>query len=173
MSTLPVDADPSGTTDWRWRAEPIAPSDAGAAVIFDIDGVLSDATGRQHFLEEGRRDWTAFFTACGDDPVIDELARLLHLLDVELQVVLLTGRPHTVQPQTLAWLARYGLRWDLLVMRQEGDHEQVSLFKRRAVTELRVHGFDLQLAFEDDPANAAMFHAEGVPCVYIHSGYYE
>ena len=29
----------------------------------------------------GRRDWDAFFEACGDDPVIEEIARLLELLD--------------------------------------------------------------------------------------------
>ena len=32
---------------------------------------------------------------------------------------------------------------------------------------------DLRLAFEDDPSNHAMYVAVGVPCVYIHSGYYE
>jgi hypothetical protein len=29
------------------------------------------------------------------------------------------------------------------------------------------------LAFEDDPRNVEMFRQEGVPCVYLHSGYYE
>ena len=52
--------------------------------------------------------------------MIEEIARLLELLDPSLAVVLLTGRPHHVQPQTLAWLQRYGLRWDLLVMRSAG-----------------------------------------------------
>jgi hypothetical protein len=70
--------------------------------VFDVDGVLSDAVGRQHFIERGRRDWDAFFNACGDDPVIGELARVLELLDPSLQVILLTGRPMRVQPQTLA-----------------------------------------------------------------------
>jgi len=37
----------------------------------------------------------------------------------------------------------------------------------------RAYGFDLRLAFEDDPSNHAMYVAAGVPCVYIHSGYYE
>jgi pyridoxine 5'-phosphate synthase PdxJ len=46
-------------------------------------------------------------------------------------------------------------------------------FKQRTVRELRQRGFDLRLAFEDDPRNVHMFHSEGVPCVYIHSGYYE
>ena len=31
----------------------------------------------------------------------------------------------------------------------------------------------LDLAFEDDRRNLEMFRAEGVPCVYIHSGYYD
>ena len=157
-------------TNWAWRDEPPV---GGPAVVFDIDGVLSDSAGRQHFLERGRRDWTAFFEACGDDPVIEEIARLLELLDPSLHVVLLTGRPLRVQPQTLAWLRRYGLRWDLLVMRAQGDYAHVTGFKQAAVEELRDFGFDLRLAFEDDPSNHAMYVAAGVPCVYIHSGYYE
>jgi hypothetical protein len=156
--------------NWSWRAGPV---EAGPTVVFDIDGVLSDAAGRQHFIERGRRDWDAFFEACGEDPLVAEVARLLELLDPTLGVVLLTGRPLRVRPQTLAWLARYRLRWDLLVMRDRGDYSQVSEFKRRTVHDLRANGFDLRLAFEDDPRNRDMFHDEGIPCIYIHSGYYE
>ena len=73
----------------------------------------------------------------------------------------------------LAWLKRYGLRLDLLVMRSRGDYAQVTEFKQTVVDDLRSHGFDLRLAFEDDPSNHAMYVAAGVPCVYIHSGYYD
>jgi hypothetical protein len=147
---------------------------AGASVLVDIDGVLSDATGRQHFLEEEpKRNWRGFFDACGDDPVIAEVACLIELLDRDLHVVLLTGRPVRVQPQTLAWLERYNVRWDLLIMRNAGDYAAAREFKRGTVGELRDHGFDLRLAFEDDRRNLEMFHEEGLPCVYIHSGYYE
>jgi hypothetical protein len=159
--------------NWCWHSEEGSPHPRGPAVIFDIDGVLSDAAGRQHFIERGNRDWSAFFEACGDDPVIEEIARLLELLDSSLAVVLLTGRPLRVQPQTLAWLHRYGLRWDLLVMREQGDYAQVTTFKQKTVVDLRTRGFDLRLAFEDDPSNHAMYVADGIPCVYIHSGYYE
>jgi phosphoglycolate phosphatase-like HAD superfamily hydrolase len=155
--------------NWRWRAEGVS----GAAVVFDLDGVLSDAASRQHFLEGRWRDWDAFFEACGDDALIEEVARLLSLLDDKLAVVLLTARPLRVRPQTLAWLHRYRLRWDLLVMRDYGDYGAAQDFKRRSVHELRDHGFELRLAFEDDRRNVAMFHSEGVPCVYIHSGYYD
>ena len=141
--------------------------------MFDLDGVLSDAASRQHFIEAGRRNWNAFFEACGDDPLIDDVARLLMLLDGALRIILLTGRPGRVQPQTLAWLQRYELRWDLLIMRDYGDYAAAREFKQDTVHDLRRYGFDLQLAFEDDRRNLEMFRAEGVPCVYIHSGYYD
>lgn len=161
--------------NWLWREAALEPDGGTAlsAVVFDLDGVLSDASRRQHFIEYPRRDWEAFFHACGDDELIAEVGRLLEVLDPLHRVVLLTARPIRVQPQTLAWLERYGLRWDLLVMRDFGDYSAARVFKQRTVHELRARYFDLRLAFEDDPRNVAMFHHEGVPCVYIHSGYYE
>mgnify|MGYP003503505512 CR=1 FL=1 len=156
--------------NWEWRAGLVGP---GAAVVFDMDGVLSDASRRQHYLEAPRRDWEAFFAACGEDEPVAEVARLLEVLDSSLRIVLLTARPDHVQPQTLGWLERYGLRWDLLVMRPGDDRSSSRDFKQRVVVQLRHYGFDLRLAFEDDRRNVAMFHREGVPCVYIHSGYYD
>jgi phosphoglycolate phosphatase-like HAD superfamily hydrolase len=155
---------------WHWRAGPRPP---GPAVVFDLDGVLADAAGRQHLLERPHRDWDAFFEACGDDALIAEVARLLEVLDESLHVVLLTARPVRVQRQTLTWLALHGLRWDLLVMRDWGDYGASREYKRDAVHDLRAVGFELRLAFEDDRRNVDMFHSEGVPCVYIHSGYYD
>lgn len=155
--------------NWQWRDGAVEPA---RAVVFDMDGVLSDATARQHYLEWPVRDWETFFEECGDDALIDEIARVLECLDPTLQVVLLTARPIRVQPQTLGWLHRYGLRWDLLVMRNWGDYMAAPAFKRLTVHELRDYGFELRLAFEDDQRNVDMFHSEGVPCVYIHSGYH-
>jgi hypothetical protein len=85
--------------------------------VFDLDGVLSDAADRQHFLAGPRRDWNSFFESCGEDPLIEEVARLLSLLDEQLAIILLTARPARVRPQTVEWLDRFRLRWDLLVMR--------------------------------------------------------
>ena len=142
--------------------------------MFDVDGVLSDAVGRQHFIERGRRDWDAFFEACGDDPIIGELVRLLELLDQRLQIVLLTGRPMRVQPQTLAWLERYGLRWDLLVMRDRGrllpgDLVQAGQRWRSCAPTGSTSGWRSRTT----PATSPCSMPKGIPCVYIHSGYYE
>lgn len=152
---------------WYWRREPVV---AGAAVVVDIDGVLADASGRQHL--RGWGDWRAFFDACDQDPLIDETARLLDLLDPAVAVLLVTGRPRRVQSKTVDWLERFHVRWDLLVTRDFGDYSGVSEFKRDVLHDIRASGFDVRLALEDDPNNHAMYVAERVPCLYIHSGYY-
>ena len=74
---------------------------------------------------------------------------------------------------TVEWLGRHDLRWDLLAMRSFGDYDAAPVFKEQTVAELRACGFELRLAFEDDRRNVAMFHAQGIPCIYIHSGYYD
>jgi phosphoglycolate phosphatase-like HAD superfamily hydrolase len=153
--------------NWCWRTDDRT---GGRAVIFDIDGVLADAAGRQHYLEWG--DWRSFFDACADDPVIEEIERLLELLSDDLKVILVTGRPMRVRPHTLGWLQRYALRWDLLIMRDFGDYDVVDHFKRGVVHDLTDYGFELRLALDDDPKNHAMYVGEGVPCLYVHSGYY-
>ena len=163
----PVGAVEFSRANWRWRE---GPRGAGPTVIVDIDGVLADAAGRQHHLDEG--DWRSFFDAVGDDPTIDEVERLLELLAANLLVVLVTGRPRRIQPQTLAWLERHRVRWDLLIMREFGDYSDVDRFKRDTLHELLGDGFDVRLALDDDPKNYAMYVAEGVPCLYVHSGYY-
>jgi beta-phosphoglucomutase-like phosphatase (HAD superfamily) len=150
--------------EWRWADGPQAP---GVAVVFDIDGVISDATARLHHIQGKRKQWEAFFQAAADDPLIAEVARLVELLDPRIQIVLLTGRPKHIEDLTVAWLEAKELRWDVLVMREEGDRRPAPDMKRSAVDDLKRAGFDLRLAFEDDARNVAMFHREGVPCIHV------
>lgn len=144
----------------------------GRSVIFDMDGVLSDAAGRQHHLTGKKKDWDAFFQACGEDPLIEDVVPLLELLDRDLKIVLLTGRPVSVRDLTLEWLECHKLRWDLLVMRPRGDYSAARSFKQATIPELRAADLEPVLGFEDDLRNAEMFRESGVPCVYVHSGYY-
>jgi hypothetical protein len=141
--------------------------------LFDLDGVLANAASRQHLLKGPHPDWEAFFTASSDDPPVTEVTALLGLLAPELAIVLLTARPARIRRQTMEWLSRHELRWDLLVMRRDGDYRPARTFKQAAMRDIRDRGFDLKLCLEDDLRNVEMFRAEGVTCLYIHSGYYD
>lgn len=164
----PGGADTGGGR-WYWRKQKVT----GPAVVFDLDGVLADAAGRQHFLQQQKPDWESFFDASGEDPLVHEVATLLGLLSPDLAVVLLTARPARTGHLTLGWLERHHLRWDLLVMRAAGDFRPARVFKQEATRQLVAHGFELRLCLEDDLRNVEMLRAEGVPTLYVHSGYYQ
>jgi hypothetical protein len=140
-------------------------------VIVDIDGVLANGDHRQHLVRAKR--WAEFFDAAHQDAPIAETAVLLRLLDADLIVVLLTGRPVRTREATVTWLAQHGYRWDLLVMKEDGDLRRSTLSKREAVVLLRQAGMTPVLALDDEPGNVDMFRVEGIPCLYVHSGYYD
>ncbi len=155
--------------NWIYRSTKVLTKDS---VIFDIDGVLADASSRQHFLRNSKPDWESFFDACHEDPLITETARLLEVIDPKFNVILMTGRPISVQAKTVEWLERFSLRWDLLIMRTDGDYSALRKFKQSETSILLKDGYHVALAFEDDQRNVEMFQQLGVPCVYLHSGYY-
>jgi phosphoglycolate phosphatase-like HAD superfamily hydrolase len=124
---------PTIPKNWLWQSDPVG---KGRVVIFDLDGVLCNADGRQHFIQSGHKDWKAFFEACVDDTLIEETARLLRLLAADVTVVLLTGRPLEVREQTLTWLYSQDLPWNLLIMRNRGDYADSTIFKQQSVRTL-------------------------------------
>lgn len=156
-------------SNWFWRTDHEV--SGGPTVVFDLDGVFADANHRQVLAKSQR--WEEFFDACVEDPLLHDHAQLLTLVRQDAAVVVLTGRPARLADATARWLNQHDLRWNLLVLRDAGDHTAAQAFKRRTIGELRKFGFQLDLAFEDDPRNVEMFRQEGVPCVYLHSGYYE
>jgi hypothetical protein len=157
------------TSVWRSQPRPV-----GRAVVVDIDGVLSDASTRQHFLKnpEGVRDWFGFFGTVAEDRPLTAVPALLHLLDPAIAVFLLSGRPAWVLDLTRQWLERHGIRWDLLILREGDDIMDPASFKRDVVCALREEGWEILLGFDDNDTIVQMFLEQDIPALYVHSGYY-
>jgi phosphoglycolate phosphatase-like HAD superfamily hydrolase len=137
------------------------------AVIWDLDGTLSDDRARAHFVEveQGRkRDWKSYFDAIGEDPPIAasmEVLRALHAAGN--RIVFLTGRPEHTRRTTERWLKANGLtEYDRLVMRPAGDYRPSSAFKADEVARLR-REYQLVCAFEDRVDVAEALRGAGVP----------
>ena len=155
---------------WTWRD---AEFDGGRVALIDVDGVIADGEHRQHFLSGGKKNWQGFFKAAPDDPPLLPGVTLLDLIDEATLVVLLTARPESIHDETITWLREYDIRWDLLIMRGRRDHGPSPEMKRLAVEELRYAGFEPVWAIDDDRRNITMYEEEGIPALYVHSGYYE
>jgi hypothetical protein len=101
--------------------------------VFDIDGVLADATHRPHHVARRPKDWDAFFSTVGEDPVLEHgRQRLLHLAET-YDIVLLSGRPERCRADTVDWLDRNGMTASRLVLRPDDDHRPAATLKAELV----------------------------------------
>jgi len=137
------------------------------AIIFDIDGTLSDVEHRRHFVENGNNQWESFFRAIPEDepigPIV-ELARLL-IRSNEKAVLLVTGRPERTRNDSVEWLLKHGLEIDFqsrLFMHKDGDGREDHLVKREMLDDIRKAGFEPVLVFDDRQSVVDMWRSQGI-----------
>ena len=159
----------------NWYFRDGAPS-GGPLVILDLDGVISNATHRQHFLRGERKNWRGFFTSAGQDPPYDTGLALAASIGDDHTVAILTARPNYMAADTRSWLAANEVRHDLLILRPRhgrGSGGPSADFKRHEISRLRAAGFEIKLAIDDDERIIDMYRSEDIFALYTHSGYYE
>ena len=144
------------------------------AVVWDLDGTLSDDRARAHFVEveQGRqRDWHSYFDAIDEDPPIAASIELLQALRAfGIRIVYLTGRPEFTRPKTERWLKANGLdEYDVLLMRPEGERRHAGRFKVDQVRKLREE-YELVCAFEDRIDVAEHLRECGLPVFLYGAG---
>ncbi|MEM9464280.1 MAG: hypothetical protein AAGA90_02850 [Actinomycetota bacterium] len=147
----------------------------GPTVVLDLDGVISDASHRQHFLEAERsrdKDWHGFFHSCVDDPVIPHGAALAAAMASDHGVVILTARIDEIRDKTVAWLEVNGIRHDWLILRGPREGGPSVEWKRGQLEGLAEAGAEIRFCADDDPRNVEMMRALGIPTLYVPSGYY-
>jgi beta-phosphoglucomutase-like phosphatase (HAD superfamily) len=144
------------------------------AVVWDLDGTLSDDRARAHFVEveQGRsRDWKSYFDAIDQDAPIAASMEILHALHAQgIRIVFLTGRPEYTRPKTERWLRANGLtEYDTLLMRPDGEYRPAGLFKVDVIEELRER-YNLVCAFEDRIDVADALREAGIPVFLYGAG---
>ena len=155
----------------NWH-RPHGAATSGPAVVFDLDGVISDATHRQPYLRQQPQDWRGFFAAGIDDPVIESGRALAGSVGQGHAVIILTARPSYMASGTVDWLERNDVRHDLLVVRPAADRRSSPEYKHDELVEMGSAGYDVQLAIDDDQEIVDMYRRQDVFALYVHSGYY-
>jgi beta-phosphoglucomutase-like phosphatase (HAD superfamily) len=149
--------------------------DKPRAVIFDLDGTLSDDRARAHFVEveQGRaRDWKSYFDAVDQDAPIAATIEVLRAMRKNgARIIYLTGRPDYTRPKTERWLKANGLDpYERLVMRpSQGDWLPAGEFKVHEIGRLRDE-YELVCAFEDRIDVAEALRRAGVPVFLYGAG---
>lgn len=143
----------------------------GAVVIFDLDGVISDATHRQGYFTVDPPDWGSFFEAGALDPPLAAGLALARV--VRTPIVILSARPAAVRDSTVEWLIDNEVPFDIVIVHPVGDTRSSADFKSDEVDALQRLGFRVMLAIDDDQRNIDMYRSKGIDALYVHSGYYE
>lgn len=144
------------------------------AVVWDLDGTLSDDRARAHFVEveKGRkRDWDSYFDAIEEDaPIAASIELLQALRTAGIRIIYLTGRPEYTRLRTQRWLKANGLdEFDRLLMRPHGDRRHAGEFKVEVIQQLREQ-YELVCAFEDRLDVAEHLRRGGLPVFLYGAG---
>ena len=142
-------------------------------VVCDIDGTASDPEHRLHHVRgPGRKDWPAFFDACGDDACHDDVAEIVRALVASGRaVVYLTGRPERTRAATLGWLRRHGYPAGPLHMRRDRDFRADDVVKEEILDrELRLVPQDVLCVLDDRSRVVAMWRRRGFRVLQVADG---
>ena len=134
--------------------------------VFDHDGTLSDADGRQELLERDPPDWEAFHAAGQHDPPVEHICALARMMFRDgHRVEIWTGRTERYRQQTVDWLARHDIKYHALRMRADGDFRSGHTIKMEWMEEAGLP----DIMFEDSTRAAEQFRASGLAVVQVAS----
>lgn len=138
------------------------------AIIFDMDGTLTDYAHREHLLAPEIRDMIAFFDLMEGDAQNDWCRDLLDEAHRNgVVIILLTGRPDSYRAHTERWLKKHGIEhYEVLLMRKASDFRPGAVVKAEIFRKHIEGQYDVLYAVDDNPKIAHMWAELGVRCMY-------
>jgi predicted kinase len=145
-------------------------------IIVDMDGTLSDCSHRQHYVQNGNRDWDAFYAGCPNDPVNLAVFNLVNYLGFggNYDVIIVSGRPtDKAGIATEEWLERFEIPFTHLFMRQRGDSRHDYIVKQEILDSMLKSGLDksrIAFVLDDRTQVVNMWRQNGLPCFQVAPG---
>ena len=132
------------------------------AIICDIDGTLAMIKDRSPFDA----------SKCEQDLLNEPVAEIVKTYAaLGNQIVLLSGRQDEHRYQTEAWLAKYKIPYDLLLMRATGDRRKDAVIKREIVERQLLGEYFIRFVLDDRDQVVEMWRNElGLACLQVNYG---
>ncbi|WP_312329885.1 phosphatase domain-containing protein [Atlantibacter hermannii] len=139
-------------------------------ICFDLCDTLADTSHRTHLIPPASiahhaSSWDRFSLACGGDAPITATIRLLVALSEKFRIFIWTSRGDIARAETVAWLERYGVPYDRLIMRGPDEHRKPEDVK---ADWLRAIGPEhICCAFDDNDDVVRMLRSMGITCLQV------
>ena len=124
------------------------------AIILDLDNTLLYHTNRNPF------NWSDL----SGDTIIPEMDFVLDMISESFDdpdIIIVTGRPESIRPQTEDWLRENDVAYTKLYMKQGDPMGKSAPHKKLCLDEIK-KDYDFIIAFEDDNKCAQMYVDNGV-----------
>lgn len=138
------------------------------AIIVDLDGTLCDMDHRRHFLVD--KNWNDFFDHLDQDTLNDTVYNVVMLLKKQqsCRIILMTGRPNAYREKTIAWLQKYGVEFDMLLMRQDKDYRPDYIVKMELYEKYVKPIFCVTIVFDDRNSVVKAWRQAGLQCWQVN-----
>lgn len=141
-------------------------------IIVDLDGTLSLAHHRFHYLQDRKPpDWDSFTKASIYDPPNQPVVDIIKTLAGKFNIWIWSGRDGSVRNGTTEWLATFGVYYDELRMRKPKDYTPDVQLKRSWLHSLTPEERGSVVAvFDDRNKVVKMWREEGITCCHVAEG---
>lgn len=141
----------------------VPPVGRPTAVLCDIDGTLAHMTTRK-----GRPyDWHRV----GEDALDEVVAEILEGLQVDVEVILVSGRDAVCRPETEKWLEENGVEYDELLMRSENDNRKDTVIKKEIFNKYIKDNYKVLFVLDDRDQVVNMWRNElGLKVLQVAEG---
>lgn len=140
-------------------------------IVCDLDGTLCDIKHRLMYAKGEMKNWNTFFSLIHADSLRSEVLKNVHgsVIANDAKLILVSARPETYRKETEEWLARNGVVYEFLIMREEND--------KRDDTEVKSDIYDKFLknlrvcvVFDDRPKVIRMWREKGLEVIDVGEG---
>lgn len=142
-------------------------------VIVDIDGTVADCRHRLPHIKGKKKNYKDFYAECTADEPIEDIIKLVELLEEDYDIIFVTGRSEDVRVETDKWLtANLSFKNFQLLMRPSKDY--------RPDTEVKIeladmYGFtpgNVFLVLEDRDKVVEAWRSASFRCLQVKKGDY-
>lgn len=140
--------------------------------IFDIDGTLANTDHRMKYIKGSeKKDWKSFFAEAHKDKPFEHIKLINHMASrlgdfEDVQIAIITGRPANLHGDTVLWLKKHKIDFDVLHMRPTNERKPDFEVKRDIYNEFyKDKKKNIVCVFEDRLPVAKMWREEGIPVV--------
>jgi len=133
-----------------------------------VDGRLTMSQFRKECRSAWWSAWQDPDNISGDEPNELVVSVLRDWRERGKHIVIVSARNDKNRAVTEEWLAKYGIHYDALYMRPDGDYRPDNVFKQGLLDNIRKGGEDLiERVYDDRNQVVDMWRANGIDCIQV------